>query len=772
MVLGLLACSETPEIPVVHFSRPLDVALVCLDADGGIPLASCDGTAGRRLQAVVLNGESGSLTRVALDPRVPGAATVLDDDAFTPGYTARPVGTAPVALVATRAGDALIVADSASPALTRLDAKTLAPTRHVLPASPAGLVVSDDAVYVALPDAGAVARIALDAFEAPATLFPIDGATPYDVEVTTYGTLWVSNADVGWVALLDAETGELLKRVAAAPSCRDDLDNDGDGAFDAGDASCRKDPRGRELGGESPPGPRVAWPSGHAAPSCYDGADDDGDGNTDYPADSDCLSAADDEAPAAAPVLARLALSPDERFVYVTNARERAVEVIDADLAAHVEVNAGDGGNSLYRTLGRTGVGLPGVPTDVSFAKSGDTVKAVITSANGNLFFVRVMDSTGPVHVLDSADTLRTEGIFSPTLSQFVFNASGRFLPAAYGNALGGLEALSLGGDRRPDFPSFGDFVVRRDIATSEVLSWYGIEVVGDAQDLAPNEFWALTHADVVVDRRAQGALLSGEGGTFASVDRPFCTGGVEAGDWLVVFTADLDGCPDDYAAGAVAWPVTAVAADELTVDPSAGRVVDVDGTDLGGEGVAYPSKFAATGAPHSCLRGQVLRYVVQAPPGTYVVRGGTSGALHPWVEGANGQCVEEDGAQRRSRTREWTLAKGKTLDRCPITDAAADEFFEGEHFENHAFRLRVLPGCSRDSKTGITTVLETPWLARWSFQAQSSRTVRLASSLLSGLPRGLTREAPTGLLYYVDPASNQLFGIEGLTGTVRLRTN
>ena len=67
----------------------------------------------------------------------------------------------------------------------------------------------------------------------------------------------------------------IVKRVPLAPRCSDDMDNDGDGLIDSGDAGCTG------PGDESELDPT-------ASPACSDGRDNDIDGWTDYPLDVGC----------------------------------------------------------------------------------------------------------------------------------------------------------------------------------------------------------------------------------------------------------------------------------------------------------------------------------------------------------------------------------------------------------------------------------------------------------------------------------------------------
>ena len=770
LLASVFGCAEESSVPVGRLARPNSVALVCEGQNGGVPLADCEKTSGNTLIGWVLNSDGASVTRVRVSD-----FKVIDADAFIPGESATPIGGTPESLVASPDGSALYAVDLLSQEVIRIDVGTREVRRQALGSLPAGLVVGTTAVYVAFPDREVVAVIPTDTFGALTSLdaIAITGGSPYDLALSDDETeLWVSHIDVAWVSLVDLETSAEVRRVAIGPECRNDLDDNDDGLMDSADGGCRLNPHGPEDAVAASATP-TTWPDGWR-PACFDEVDDDGDGATDYPADPDCLSAAQDsETRSTVPVLSAIALSPDGAFLYATNARERTVEVVDAATASRVDVNAegAPGANALYRRLNREGVVLPGVPTDIAFAsrEGSDAQVAIVSSPNGNVFFVDATTEDGEVsHRLRAAaesESTDTRGVLSPALTTVGIAGAGRE-PSALEleNPNSYRESLSLGGDRRPEYANFGEFEFGRD-ESGAIVSWYGITLSSERDLLLPNETWTVTSNGSVISR-TETQTLALDGGRFVALDRPFCEAGVEVGDWLVVYGTS---CGD-----AVAWPVTGVKANALAVDGAKGRLFDALVLDDRGDIVSVSlGSLDSAPTPDACAAEQALRYSVITGPGSWLVRGVVSGALHPWVvDPVTDTCILGDDDTYVSRARELTLKAGAELTRCPPSDEQRSAFFEGDRFQNHSIGFELMPGCERDLETGDIRLVASTWQTRWEIATRSGRIVDGLSTDSGafyglGLPRGIATDDSTGLAYLVDPGLNRLIEFVPSTTTV-----
>jgi hypothetical protein len=215
-----IGCSQnTTPIPPAVLNRSGDVSLVCYDtasADDAaltLPLQCCAGTLPLAtdfpacpvavttpvLHALVTQTARGEVAAVDLDN-----AKVVDSDKLIPGYTFVDVGGLPQALVVPKVdpGDAALgprwafaagadlsvvqaVAtcrffrgERCGPELELSDAELDSAARIALPAPPADMVLSADgtALWVSLPDAGLLARVALSTD--PALPFAMVGDAP------------------------------------------------------------------------------------------------------------------------------------------------------------------------------------------------------------------------------------------------------------------------------------------------------------------------------------------------------------------------------------------------------------------------------------------------------------------------------------------------------------------------------------------------------------------------------------------------------------------
>jgi len=170
----LAGCSAEPiVVPTRSFYHPGDIALVCFDLDAGraVPLARCatGATDGVALHALVTQTSRGEVAAVDLTAR-----RLLDSDPRVPGYTFVAVGELPADIVVPATDPSFtFVADLGSRDLLAVPTESFRPelgtvtgpsVRLPLPSAPADLALSPDesALFVALPESGAVARVTLD----------------------------------------------------------------------------------------------------------------------------------------------------------------------------------------------------------------------------------------------------------------------------------------------------------------------------------------------------------------------------------------------------------------------------------------------------------------------------------------------------------------------------------------------------------------------------------------------------------------------------------
>ncbi len=780
IVISLVLAACTPELPKItlHLQRPVDMAVIC------------DGPATEPCVGYVLNSETGGITRVGL-----ASGDFEDHDSFIPGTTPVLLGGRPVAITRAADGKYVYVANMAAEELVRMEHAKAAVELggsvvvQALPGRPSAVVDAGDALFVALPDQGAVARIETAEFgnldAAGLTLIALDGGSPFDLAITSDGkTLYVGHADVAWLSIVDLDTATETSVVPIAPECSDDIDNNGDGLADAADFGCRYNADGLEAarpdGVEDPAG--IVLPDDADLPQCANGVDDDGDGLTDFPDAPGCQGPTSPlESWARPPVLTQVALSPDDKLVYALNQRDTLLVAIDAQTGDRIDINAdgAPGANRLFRRLGRFGLKLIGVPTDVAFAralleKDSETkdgrLRAYVASAHGGVEVLDVEDrgeSAELVHRFRDGDSGEVSSIVPD--------------PRLF---LGDTEIV-LGGNRHADRPSFGEFI--REKVVGEKTLRYGIDVNQDEPRVAHSEVWQLTHGGALIERRLKIGAYDPHTKQFMTPERVFCSSGVEPGDQLVVHTvveSDAAECEKLKGGSAFMYEIAAVTERRLTLVEGDGvmleRLEDPTSKDkhecsIGPEpGCAADDEECVFGrcrkivpAMSEACFGGAVSYDVRVPQGTFRVSGSVSGYLHRWSAAVDGTCVEDtDATDFVSRAHEWTPATTDPLLECPLLDSDAATAYQGTSFKNHAFELSIFPGCNAEEDDDKLWPAPTELDVRWQFQVDSSFGPRFIDGM--GIPRRLLPVGTDGKLYVIDSGQEKLIEIEAGSDIIR----
>jgi len=755
------------------------MAVVCLNDEGlAAPADDCADGAGS-LIGFIANGERAGLSYLNLRT---GKFTDLDD--FIPSYNPVNIGERAVSIVGLADSSAVITANYVGRSLTRLQTVTLDRDDHDLLARPAQVLQQNDDLLIGLhPDdaaaPGMLMRLSLDEFgqeQNTPEVLSLPGWSQDMVLDETGDFLYVSYVNRAFISRIDLTAWAEVEtdRVGLTGPCRDDLDNNGDGLVDQADYGCR-------FGTDESSAPDVPAeaddvvlvdPTG-ALPQCMNGVDDNGDGLTDYPDDPMCRAQADSIENTEAPLLSRLALTPDGDFLYATNARDYTVVVIDTVTMSRVDVNAEGmpGANALLRRLGYEDIQLQdyesildidivSVSTESEDETPGTQFIAYITSATGRVIMVDVTDPDGtPVHRFRDGDSSDSSIPLPPQLYE-------------------GEELIELSGGRRKDFPSFGEYIANKPVpdAGADAKANYGIQVVGEPR-IVRNESWKITHQGALIERLVPlGQFnISSEAVVFETVENPYCDAGVEVGDQLIVTAPSGMNCATAEFE-AVAFTISGVTAHALTLEPSTGQVFEaVEGSE------DSPVGTPVTVDDLACLD-TAVSYEIRVPKGVYSVVGSISGDLHPWVNGAAGACVQDETLEPRftqGRLEEWVLKSGESIDLCPMSDDLADDYFEhpdagsfGEplpagfgYFENHAFNVRMLPGCQESEVPGEYVMADTPLDAQWRFLMNSAFEIQALGSF--GTPRRLHWNAREKRVFVVDSGLERVVSITPSSETV-----
>jgi hypothetical protein len=263
----------------------------------------------------------------------------------------------------------------------------------------------------------------------------------------------------------------------------------------------------------------------------------------------------------------------------------------------------------------------------------------------------------------------------------------------------------------------------------------------------------------------------------FETPEPVFCDAGVEVGDRLVIsFSPGLSPVetnPEEcaaYAGRTFAWDIEGLDQHRLRLAAGSGRVLSglISDEEFEASEVADPTSECFSGA---------LAYSVRVPLGTYAVVGGISGYLHPWRAADDGTCEQDPNAtvEWTGRAREWTLKTDQSVAICPPSNEEADEWFEGDYFENHAVRFRLLPGCIVDDE-GAISVATTGERVRWRFNVTNSFTIRTTQicaggsstdcvNATYGYPRSLRWSKAENLIYIIDSGQQKVAPVNVISG-------
>ena len=784
--LGALACS--PDLPrvTIHLRRPVDMALVCLEKGELAPAEACweDSTstrkAGTELVGFIANSDTGSVARLNLT-----TGEFVDLDAFIPGFTPQPVGFYPVAAIAGSNGKAIYTASTAGRSVGRVwipylerpellqqpldalmegqrppDGLILAVAEQDLPSPPTDVMQAGDTLLVALPDSAAVAKIPLAEFGSLSEIQPIaiPGGTPFTLDVSSDGgTLYVGHADAPFVSIVDLATGAESHRIdIAAP---------------------------RRQSAYTPE--EVALPAGTALPACMNGVDDDDDGQIDFAGgDPECTSpVAALETPTSQPVLGRVALAGDDAFLYVVNARDRIIAVIDTQTATRLDINAPDapGANKLLRELGRADIEFPGNPTSIVAGRvdaertggpAGQKQRLVYVASTSSQLYAFEVDGLHaegeeeavlqPVHRFRDGNDAEQSVVSAPLLSD-----QGQSVP--------------VGGTRRADYPSFGEYAITTEgSGDTAVTTHYGVRLLDDSR-LQLGETWSLTHEGPILHRDARIGAFDHGTGQFVTPEPVFCTSGAEPGDTLVVRVPEEMSC-GPFQGRAFAWEIAEVAEQRLTLVAGSGWIFTGPKDDTAASSKRQGTDLTRVPIPDpdsACFDG-ALGYQVRVPHGTWAVVGSKSGYLHRWEAGADGACAERADFDTAfvGRATERTLRDDKkaSWSECPLPESKVSEYFDEQPFQNHAFALSILPGCviEGEGENAAPQVLQTAPDVKWSFYVNAAIAPRTIGAWSGGTPRHVNIGLPSSLrwrgdsLFVVDSGQQQVIEIVPGADTVR----
>jgi hypothetical protein len=762
----LSGCPEADNLFVRHFFRPLDMAVVCMGDDGkGTDLSGCEDGTGT-LVGFVANAERPGLSWVNLR-----TGDFKDLNKFIPSYNPVPVGGRSVAMVAATNGEAVYTANFSDATLTRIHTTSFERFDQALSGRPAAIIQVGDSLVVGLhpmEDATGAAsaqliRFPMAKFGETAVVEAVDlPGFPHDLVLDAAGeTLYVGYVGQAFVSTIDLATfSEVVEaRVGLADECFDDFDNNGDGWVDSADHGCRTgDVEAEEPSGWQAPDVVLLSTEPSLLPQCMNQVDDNGDGLTDYPDDGYCVSATDSVEAPRPPVLVRLALSSDGAFLYAINARDVTVVVIDVATSERVDVNAEGmvGANALFRTLGFKDIVLQSyeAPLDLAIVdmtvtdddgEESQQMVAYVTSATGKVIIIDVTDDNGtPVHRFRDGDSGDESIPFAPRL--FVAD-----------------EEIELGSSRRKDMPSFGEYVANKPIESSGETSektHYGIQVLGDPR-LVRNEYWNVTYRGALVARTVPLAMLnvSSEVLRLETPEVVFCDHGVEAGDQVVLNSPANESCAVALF-DTVAFTIVSVHEQFIELEPGSGEVLAASTSDeatlVVGDSVSDDVLACYSAA---------VEYEVRVPQGTYAVIGSASGFRHPWTTDETGLCVIDltlDPTLTQGRMKEWVLKEEASIPICPLTDAMIDTYLvhpdNAGHFENHAFRVRMIPGCIDGELLGEYVIVPTQVDVRWRFLMDSAFEIQALGNL--GTPRRLHWQSSEQRVYIVDSGLERVVSI------------
>ena len=336
-------------------------AFALVASRGEVALSVVDVPGARVVEDLTFTAPSGdALTRSAIPlPEPVGLLTVLQDDTGdTVAVWSQPLGERLVAarVSATCDGDPAVYRVGCEPAAEIEVLQELA-----LPGAPTRFAVADDGRVFTIVRGhprvvvGALFGAALERCGgSPCVLDELAAATSCADTLDNDGDGLADADDPQCFGPGDDEAGTLLTN-GTPTACTNGLDDDGDGSGDADDPDCRD--AGDRVEGSGYDGadefvsatsPGGTFPSlegadpptlDAAAPACRNETDDDGDGLADAD-DPDCYGPNDDgEAQQEGPVLGGIALMPEQDILLVTDRRRPQVFYYDADSGELLDVN-------------------------------------------------------------------------------------------------------------------------------------------------------------------------------------------------------------------------------------------------------------------------------------------------------------------------------------------------------------------------------------------------------------------------------------------------
>ncbi len=333
-----------------------------------------------------------------------------------------------------------------------------------------------------------------------------------------------------------------------------------------------------------------------------------------------------------------------------------------------------------------------------------------------------------------------------------------------------------------------------------EERTFYGVQFL-DEPRLRLSETWTVRWEGVLPGTdRTTGRLVEAEGiaeGTFHDPGVDWCALGVEVGDLLVVKARA--GCFQcgGFLGEQFEWRIAELRSDTLVLEGPgralATRPVDPTATTvcLRESGVTLEGDpFADFTVPRlvtlsdevplptpECFAG-ALDYEIRVPD-RYLVTGSVSGYLHNW-RSDGGRCVQRADADPRFVGRAEEAELVGTLAQCPpgeevLAATTGEPRYEGDFFENLAFRVRLYPGCQRALDGTIESLGgQTERDIAWRFAVTGSFVPRrLGTGQLPGRSTAIARPS-LRRVYVVDSSGEAVYVLnaeldaEAVSGTFR----
>ena len=306
---------------------------------------------------------------------------------------------------------------------------------------------------------------------------------------------------------------------------------------------------------------------------------------------------------------------------------------------------------------------------------------------------------------------------------------------------------------------------------------FYGVSFPGELRH-QQTETWTLRYEGALPGADGRTGYVADDAGRFHDPTVDYCDVGAEVGDLLVLTPEEPYRCEDGgvvFEGEVFEWTIEEVRVDTLVLAAGSGRVWAAREADPDADPL-LPSMEDVTpdgglALPTLACFGGPLRYELRADD-QYVVTGSFSGYLHDWVN-EGGACVKRSGADERftGRLEEATLKADTELTRCPPDQDAYDNDYDGDYFENFAFKVRMYPGCER-ALDGTITSLEgqdgvrgTERGVGWRFSVSSGHgRVGIITGVLPERIAALNG-AWLRLIYVIDSAGEAIYELLGRLG-------